>query len=208
MLHGILRFDGHPSVIIGFLRNIEGMVPHRDICDMQARFKLGMFQNIPPPILLLQGAKPSDSKNELSLQTFLVINETDRSGDVEGLVLVFSRPFFSSSLIFTGSSFWESLYCLGWIMMVLSELWIWVEHCRSLVGYERVDKTEFMMLMFSFGFLTVSLDCQDIVAEFCDSSRWKELSKETSSKILPCGDGSFWKTFKPIASLIAQGKLK
>ncbi|GJS72390.1 hypothetical protein Tco_0705231 [Tanacetum coccineum] len=29
-----------------------------------------------------------------------------------------------------------------------------------------------------------------------------------SSKILPCGDGSCWKTFKPIASLIAKGKLK
>ncbi|GJV42679.1 hypothetical protein Tco_1421119 [Tanacetum coccineum] len=43
----------------------------------------------------------------------------------------------------------------------------------------------------------------DIVAEFCGPSRWKELSKESSSKILPCGDGSCWKTFKPIASLIA-----
>ncbi|GJW28734.1 hypothetical protein Tco_0045609 [Tanacetum coccineum] len=32
-------------------------------------------------------------------------------------------------------------------------------------------------------------------------SRWKELSKETSSKILPCGDGSCWKAFKPIARL-------
>ncbi|GKA43825.1 hypothetical protein Tco_0736549 [Tanacetum coccineum] len=45
----------------------------------------------------------------------------------------------------------------------------------------------------------------DIVAEFCSSSRWKELSKETSSKILPCGDGSCWKTFKPVASLITKG---
>ncbi|GKF88887.1 hypothetical protein Tco_0262850, partial [Tanacetum coccineum] len=35
----------------------------------------------------------------------------------------------------------------------------------------------------------------DIVAKFCGPSRWKELSKETSSKILPCGDGSCWKTF-------------
>ncbi|GKC24243.1 hypothetical protein Tco_1026393, partial [Tanacetum coccineum] len=38
----------------------------------------------------------------------------------------------------------------------------------------------------------------DIVAEFYSPSRWKELSKETSSKILPCGDGSCWKTFKPV----------
>ncbi|GJV62965.1 hypothetical protein Tco_1473793 [Tanacetum coccineum] len=29
------------------------------------------------------------------------------------------------------------------------------------------------------------------------SSRWKELSKELGSKILPCGDGSCWKAFKP-----------
>ncbi|GKF98413.1 hypothetical protein Tco_0297196, partial [Tanacetum coccineum] len=48
----------------------------------------------------------------------------------------------------------------------------------------------------------------DIVAEFCGPSRWKELSKESGSKILPCGDGSCWKKFKPIASLIAKGKLK
>nr|GEV56076.1 hypothetical protein [Tanacetum cinerariifolium] len=34
-------------------------------------------------------------------------------------------------------------------------------------------------------------------------SRWKELSNEMSSKILPCGDGSCRNTFKPIASLIA-----
>nr|GFC09827.1 hypothetical protein [Tanacetum cinerariifolium] len=48
----------------------------------------------------------------------------------------------------------------------------------------------------------------DIVAKFCGPSRWKELSKESGSKILPCGDGSCWKEFKPIASLIAKGELK
>ncbi|GKF80888.1 hypothetical protein Tco_0239490, partial [Tanacetum coccineum] len=52
------------------------------------------------------------------------------------------------------------------------------------------------------------LEHQDIVTEFCSPSWWKELSKETSSKILPYGDGSCWKTFKPTASLIAKGKLK
>nr|GEV19456.1 copia protein [Tanacetum cinerariifolium] len=35
----------------------------------------------------------------------------------------------------------------------------------------------------------------DIVAEFCGPSRWEELSKESSSNILPCGDGSYWKDF-------------
>ncbi|GKE28765.1 hypothetical protein Tco_1444149 [Tanacetum coccineum] len=47
-----------------------------------------------------------------------------------------------------------------------------------------------------------------MIRDFLDPSRWKELSKETSSKILPCGDGSCWKTLKPVASLIAKGKLK
>nr|GEV90823.1 Gag-Pol polyprotein [Tanacetum cinerariifolium] len=46
-----------------------------------------------------------------------------------------------------------------------------------------------------------------MMREFLYLSRWKELSKETSSKILPCGDGSCWKIFKPVASLIAKGKL-
>ncbi|GKB17778.1 hypothetical protein Tco_0851701 [Tanacetum coccineum] len=44
---------------------------------------------------------------------------------------------------------------------------------------------------------------KDIIAEFCGPSRWKELSKESGSKILSCGDGSYRKTFKPIPSLIA-----
>ncbi|GKF23945.1 hypothetical protein Tco_0076267, partial [Tanacetum coccineum] len=54
----------------------------------------------------------------------------------------------------------------------------------------------------------LDLEPKDIVAEFCSPSQWKELSKETSSKILPCGDRSCWKTFKPVASLIVKGKLK
>nr|GEU73324.1 hypothetical protein [Tanacetum cinerariifolium] len=47
-----------------------------------------------------------------------------------------------------------------------------------------------------------------MIRDFLYPSWWKELSKETSSKILPCGDGSCWKMFKPIASLIVKGKLK
>ncbi|GKD49018.1 hypothetical protein Tco_1277994, partial [Tanacetum coccineum] len=43
----------------------------------------------------------------------------------------------------------------------------------------------------------------DIIAEFCGPCWWKELSKESGSKILPCGDRSCWKAFKPIARLIA-----
>ncbi|GKA54633.1 hypothetical protein Tco_0753582 [Tanacetum coccineum] len=49
----------------------------------------------------------------------------------------------------------------------------------------------------------LDLEPKDIIAKFCGPSRWKKLSKESGSKILPCGDGSCWKAFKPIASLIA-----
>ncbi|GJW53136.1 zf-CCHC domain-containing protein [Tanacetum coccineum] len=77
------------------------------------------------------------------------------------------------------------------IVRALIKPWTGVEGYRSLVGKERAGKTK-----------------KDIIAEFCSPSRWKELSMETSSKILPCGDGSCLKTFKLIASLIAMGKLK
>ncbi|GJX69676.1 hypothetical protein Tco_0326715 [Tanacetum coccineum] len=69
------------------------------------------------------GTMPSDSKNELSLRTFSVMNETDGSGDAEGLVLVFFGLSFSSSSLSAGSSSWESLCFLGWIVTVLIEPW-------------------------------------------------------------------------------------
>nr|GEX02214.1 hypothetical protein [Tanacetum cinerariifolium] len=47
-----------------------------------------------------------------------------------------------------------------------------------------------------------------MMRDFWNSSQWKKLSKETGSEILPSGDGSRRKTFKKIASLIANGKLK
>nr|GEY45271.1 hypothetical protein [Tanacetum cinerariifolium] len=52
------------------------------------------------------------------------------------------------------------------------------------------------------------LEHQDIIVKFYDPSHWKELSKESCSKIFPCGDGSCWEAFKTIASLIAKGELK
>nr|GEW46456.1 hypothetical protein [Tanacetum cinerariifolium] len=47
-----------------------------------------------------------------------------------------------------------------------------------------------------------------VMRDFLDSFWWKELSKETGSEILPSGDGSHGKMFKPLASLIKKGKLK
>ncbi|GJQ96268.1 hypothetical protein Tco_0007407 [Tanacetum coccineum] len=46
-----------------------------------------------------------------------------------------------------------------------------------------------------------------IIAEFCRVLPVSEELSRMGSKILPCGDGSCWKTFKLIASLIAKGKL-
>ncbi|GJW69842.1 hypothetical protein Tco_0126759 [Tanacetum coccineum] len=57
--------------------------------------------------------------------------------------------------------------------------------------------------------LDLKLKIDAMMRDFLESpSRWKELSKDTGSKILPSGDGSCRKTFKPIASLIAKEKLK
>ncbi|GJT43260.1 hypothetical protein Tco_0951975 [Tanacetum coccineum] len=50
----------------------------------------------------------------------------------------------------------------------------------------------------------LDLEPKDVIAEFCGPSRWKELSKESGSKILPCGDGSCWKAFKIMSSITAQ----
>nr|GEU87216.1 ribonuclease H-like domain-containing protein [Tanacetum cinerariifolium] len=49
----------------------------------------------------------------------------------------------------------ESLCFSEWIVAVLIKPWIWVEHYRSIFGYEREDKTR---EVFSFGFLNVLLD--------------------------------------------------
>nr|GEW30828.1 hypothetical protein [Tanacetum cinerariifolium] len=51
--------------------------------------------------------------------------------------------------------------------------------------------------------------CVELVFGFLlkSPSQWKELIKETSSKIFPSGDGSHRETLKPIASLLATGCL-
>ncbi|GKC04968.1 hypothetical protein Tco_0996578 [Tanacetum coccineum] len=116
MLHGILRFDGHPSVMMRFFRNIEGIGPH-------IRFLLARI------LILLDYL----NKHYVAVIPF-VRNETNGSGGVEGLTWIFSRLSFSSSSLSYVLSSWESLCCLGWIMTALIEPWTWVEHCGSLVG--------------------------------------------------------------------------
>ncbi|GJY72532.1 hypothetical protein Tco_0476235 [Tanacetum coccineum] len=56
--------------------------------------------------------------------------------------------------------------------------------------------------------LDLELKVDAMMRDFLDPSWWKDLRKKMSSKILSCGDRSCWKTFKPVASLIAKGKLK
>ncbi|GJX90069.1 hypothetical protein Tco_0343395 [Tanacetum coccineum] len=79
------------------------------------------------------GTNPSDSSIELSFRTCFVAMEANQLGCGYGLELAFSR--FSSSSSMLGSSTWDSSGCLGWIVMVLIELWICVEHYGSIVGY-------------------------------------------------------------------------
>nr|GEV34528.1 hypothetical protein [Tanacetum cinerariifolium] len=81
------------------------------------------------------------------------------------------------------------------------------EDCQGVIPCVRQRLLE-GLIPFKTGFSMMLLEHQDIVAEFCDPSRQKELSKESGSKILARGDGSCWKEFKPIAGLIAKGKLK
>ncbi|GJY65098.1 hypothetical protein Tco_0466558 [Tanacetum coccineum] len=105
MLHGILRFDEHPYVMMGFLRNIEGIGPlirslFAGIIILFDYFNKHYVTVIP----LLKtyyvpndwGTKVSDSRNELNVWTFSVTNETDGSGGEDGLVLILSELSFSS----------------------------------------------------------------------------------------------------------------
>ncbi|GJU63646.1 hypothetical protein Tco_1245481 [Tanacetum coccineum] len=80
-----------------------------------------------------QGTNPSDSSIEFSFRTYSVAMEANGSGCGCGLELVFPRLPFSSCPTL-GSLTWDSLGCLGWIVMALIELWMWVEHCGSSVG--------------------------------------------------------------------------
>ncbi|GJU30719.1 hypothetical protein Tco_1174308 [Tanacetum coccineum] len=65
------------------------------------------------------GTNLSDSKSELNLRTFSVMNAIDGSGGVELLEWFFRLFLFSSSFSLVLLSR-ESLYYLGWIVMVCS----------------------------------------------------------------------------------------
>nr|GEU30741.1 hypothetical protein [Tanacetum cinerariifolium] len=149
MLHGIFRFDGHPFVMMRFLRNKDEIGPH-----ISAR--LGVFLS-------------------------------------------------------HGLSLCGLLSCLGYIVIALIELWIRADHWGSSVGgIDMVIKDldlepkvgammrDFFDIPLRHAFLGVlqKVTLLDVVGTsgcHCGvlrSSRWKELSKEISSKILLYGDGS------------------
>ncbi|GKE21326.1 hypothetical protein Tco_1432838 [Tanacetum coccineum] len=79
------------------------------------------------------GTNPSDSSIEFSFRTYSVAMEPNGSGCGCRLELMFPRLPFSSYPT-SGSLTWDSSSCLGWIVMALIKLWIWVEHCGSIVG--------------------------------------------------------------------------
>ncbi|GJS71994.1 hypothetical protein Tco_0704835 [Tanacetum coccineum] len=74
-----------------------------------------------------------------------------------------------------------------------------ISYCRAVVEESGCGPLRLYMVVL------LGLWCQGGEIEYVRRpSQWKELSKETSSKILPCGDRSCWKTFKLIASLIVK----
>ncbi|GKC69988.1 hypothetical protein Tco_1115871 [Tanacetum coccineum] len=154
MLHGIFKFDGHPFIMTGFHRNIEGIGPHmvfviREFTPSHERVKILYFLHScfgSVGIVILQnyldkhhvtifffGANEfsvgrwgtnksdlkSDLKSELNLRTFSVTNEIDGSGGVGESGWFSGLPLSSS---FSSVLSWESLCCLGWIVIALIEL--------------------------------------------------------------------------------------
>ncbi|GKF34011.1 hypothetical protein Tco_0107211, partial [Tanacetum coccineum] len=78
------------------------------------------------------GTNPSNLSIEYSFRICSVAMEANGSGCGHGLELVFMG--LSSSCSMLGSLTWDSSGCFGWIVMALIELWIYVEHCESIVG--------------------------------------------------------------------------
>nr|GEY66437.1 ribonuclease H-like domain-containing protein [Tanacetum cinerariifolium] len=83
-----------------------------------------------------------------------------------------------------------------------------VQHVRTDNGTEFKNKTLakfFDEIDMIIEYLDLEPKIDAIVRDFLE---WKELSRKTSSKILPIGDGSRGETLNPIARLVLKGKLK
>ncbi|GKE47217.1 hypothetical protein Tco_1478475 [Tanacetum coccineum] len=110
------------------------------------------------------GTNPNNSSIEFNFHTCSVAMEANELGCGCRLELMFPGLPFSSCPT-SGSLTWDSSGCLGWIVMALIELWMWVENCGSSFGYERADKTRIVP---SFGFLTVTPPKMRYAAEYND----------------------------------------
>ncbi|GJW90082.1 hypothetical protein Tco_0167635 [Tanacetum coccineum] len=155
------------------------------------------------------GGKPSDSENELSLRTFSVMNETDGL-IVMGVALLLGmyRDGVDRTMDM-GMSIEGQLL----VLRIVVERTVWTVGLESVRLHRRkMSFHQALNLIFeldeaararsynndqdSLAFRSRSLPSADwsmvhLVTGVTCSSPWKELSKETSSKILPCGDGSY-----------------
>nr|GEX07633.1 hypothetical protein [Tanacetum cinerariifolium] len=115
-----------------------------------------------------------NSKNELSLRTFSVMNKINGSGDSLCYLgwIVTALIEHGHGLILTGLQ----LGFFGVLVMKLTTSRL--VNGSSCEGIDMVIKN-------------LDLEPKDIILEFYSPSRWKELSKETSSKILARSDGSY-----------------
>nr|GEW62515.1 zinc finger, CCHC-type [Tanacetum cinerariifolium] len=136
-------------------------------------------------------------------RTFSVMNETDGSGGVEELVAR-SKMSFHPTLNLILELDKAAVGCTQDIL-------------RQRDCLDQLSEVPWVVLTFVVTEGEVngsSCDGIDMVIKNLDLEPKVDammrdfLYKETSTKILPCGDGSCWKTFKPVVSLIAKGKLK
>ncbi|GKE45161.1 hypothetical protein Tco_1472445, partial [Tanacetum coccineum] len=132
-------FDKLPPIMIGFLKNKDGIGPLISSSSRESSYFLIISINITSSsssfvqtnfVLGDWGTKLKDSRNELSLQTFSVMSEILGSGGEGRFMSMFSGLPFSSS--YSSDLLSQDLFgCLGHIMMALIELWIRDEHWGS-----------------------------------------------------------------------------
>ncbi|GJT06214.1 hypothetical protein Tco_0840676 [Tanacetum coccineum] len=122
--HAINRLEGHPFVMRGFLEILKELGR-----SLGSSSRMISINNTSPSSYLEQinfaledrGTNPSDSSIKFSFCTCSVAMEANGSGCRCGLELMFPR-LPSSSCPTSDLLTWDSLGCLGWIVMVLIEL--------------------------------------------------------------------------------------
>ncbi|GJS41935.1 hypothetical protein Tco_0566978 [Tanacetum coccineum] len=151
------------------------------------------------------GTKFNDSRSKLSLQTFSMMNEIDRSGDGEVLVYSGSKISFRQALDLIFKLDKMTVGCTHDILRKIDCLDLFSE---KLTTGRLIDGSPCSGIDMVVKDLDLEPKINAMMRDFFNPSWWKELSKEMGNKILPSGDGSYKKTFKLISSLIAKGKLK